>query len=144
MKRIGYIIAGIMLLFITAACGAGAYYILYRPNFTPSETKYVYICEDDKNFARLCEELRDSIGCENIRSFELLAGWRKYPENIKSGRYAVDPGMNNHTLLNQLRRGQQVPVRLTFGNVRLTEDLVEKLSAQLMPAHEDFRSYLDN
>ncbi|MDR0700262.1 MAG: endolytic transglycosylase MltG [Tannerella sp.] len=134
----------IIILVIIAACGFGVYYMLYMPNFTPSGTKYVHICEDDKNFDRLCEELRDSAGCENIRLFEHLARLRKYPENMKSGRYAVEPGMNNNTLLNRLRRGQQSPVHLTFNNVRSTYDLTEKLSAQLMPDKDDFLMYLDN
>jgi UPF0755 protein len=108
------------------------------PNFTSAGTKYVYIREDDKNFSRLCEELHDSAGCENIRSFEFLAKLRNYPENMKSGRYAVEPGMNNHILLNRLRRGQQSPVRLTFNNVRFIDDLIEKFAAQLMPDNDDF------
>lgn len=135
-------IGGIILSIILAACGAGAYRILYMPNFTAAGTKYVYIREDDKNFSRLCEELCDSAGCKNIKSFDLLAKLRKYPENMKPGRYAVEPGTNNHALLNRLRRGQQAPVRLTFNNIRLTCDLAERLSEQLMPDCDDFLRYL--
>jgi UPF0755 protein len=131
-----------MLIF--AAGGFGAYDMLYMPNFTISETTYVYIREEDKNFSRLCKELRDSVGCKNIRFFEYLARLRKYPENMKSGRYAVEPGMNNHTLLSHLRLGQQSPVRLTFNNVRFINDLAEKISAQLMPDKDDFLLSLGN
>jgi UPF0755 protein len=102
------------------------------PAFASSETKYVCIGEDGGDFGRLCRTLRDSAGCENIRFFEILAKLRKYPENMKPGRYAVEPGMSCHTLLNRLRRGQQAPVRLTFNSLRLVSDLADRIAGQLM------------
>ncbi|MDR2774483.1 MAG: endolytic transglycosylase MltG, partial [Tannerella sp.] len=143
-KKLLYTGSIVIILAAVVACGSGAYRMLYMPNFTPAVTKYVYICEDDKNFGRLCKELRDSAGCKNIKLFELLAELRKYPANMKSGLYAVEPGMNNQTLLNRLRYGQQSPVRLTFNSVRMINDLIGKLSAQLMPDNDDFLVYLGN
>jgi UPF0755 protein len=127
---------------IVAACGTIAYRMLYMPNFNAAGTTYVHIYEDNRDFRALCKELRDSAGCKNIRLFELLAEWRKYPENMKPGRYAVEPGMNNNTFLNRLRRGQQAPVRLTFNNIRLTSDLTDRISAQLMLDRDDLSAYL--
>ncbi len=140
-KRLLYI-GFIIVLVVVAACGAIAYSILYMPNFKISETKYVYIYEGHEDFDALCEELRDSAGCEHIDFFRILADFRKYPENMKSGRFAVEPGMNNNTLLNRLRRGQQTPVRLTFNNIRLISDLTNRLSDQLMIDDDDLLSYL--
>ena len=127
----------IVVLIVVAACGVIAYSILYMPNFTSFETKYIYVYEGEKNFELLCEELVDSVGCDNIKLFKLLAGFRKYPENMKSGRFAVEPGMKNIDLLNRLRRGQQAPVRLTFNNIRLISDLTDRLSGQLMISNDD-------
>jgi UPF0755 protein len=107
------------------------------PVFSFSGTKYVYIDGNHKDFGRLCEELRDSAGYKNVRVFEALAKWWKYPENMKPGRYAIDSGMNNRTLLNMLRRGQQTPVRLTFNNIRLINELAERLAGQLMLDSDD-------
>ncbi|MDR2913562.1 MAG: endolytic transglycosylase MltG [Tannerella sp.] len=132
----------LIVLVVVAACGAIAYGILYMPNFNLSETKYVYIYEDRKDFDALCEELRDSADCKHIDLFKILADFREYPENMKSGRFAVEPGMNNNTLLNRLRRGQQTPVRLTFNNLRLVSDLTTRLSDQLMIDNDDLLSYL--
>lgn len=131
-----------VILIVVAACGAIVYRVLYMPNFNVTETKYVYIYENDKDFGMLCEELRDSAGCKNIRFFELLAGFRKYPGNMKPGRFAVEPGMNNNALLNRLRRGQQAPVRLTFNNIRLISDLADRISGQLMLEGDDLLACL--
>ena len=134
----------LLLILAVAGCGTTAYLLLYHPNFTLSETKYVYIYEDNKDFGLLCEILSDSAGCRYIRSFRWLADYRKYPENMKSGRYAIDPGMTNQALLNRLRLGQQTPVRITFNNIRLVGELTSRLSGQLMIREEQLLSYLND
>ena len=139
-KRILYI-GFIVVLMLVAAAGTVAYYILYKPNFTSSETKYVYIYEENKSFDAFCAELRDSADCRNIDLFRILAKFREYPENMKSGRYAIEPGMSNNSLLNILRRGQQVPIRLTFNNIRFISDLTERLTSQLMIENDDLLQY---
>ncbi len=142
-KRLLYI-AFMIVLTVVAACGTIAYCVLYMPNFNVSETKYVYIYEDNKDFEALCRELQDSAGCTHLNFFRLLADFRKYPDNMKSGRFAIEPGMSNNEVLNRLRRGQQVPVRLTFNNLRLISDLTERFSEQLMVTNDDLLSYLSN
>ena len=142
-KRIIYI-GFLVLIMFSAVFGVIAYGILYLPNFTHSETKYVYIYEENKNFDALCKDLSDSVGCRNMDFFRILADFRKYPENMRSGRFAVEPDMNNNTLLNRLRRGQQTPIRLTFNNIRLVGDLSERLTSQLMIGDDDLLSYLNN
>ncbi|MDR2680469.1 MAG: endolytic transglycosylase MltG [Tannerella sp.] len=135
-KRVLY--AGLIVTLVTvAACCALAYYVLYMPVFSSSETKHVYIYEEDKDFGRLCEVLRDSARHRNVKEFELLAKLWKYPENMKPGYYAIEPDMNNRRLLNMLRRGRQVPVHLTFNNIRLISDLTDRLSEQLMLNSDD-------
>ena len=142
-KRLIYI-AFLVILVLISACGAIAYSILYLPNFTSSETKYIYIYEEHKDFDALCKNLRDSAGCRNMEFFRILADFRKYPENMRSGRFAIEPDMNNNTFLNHLRRGQQTPIRLTFNNIRLIGDLSERLTSQLMISDNDLLSYLSN
>jgi UPF0755 protein len=117
---------------------------LYHPNFKIPETTFVYIYEDNKDFDVLCKVLRDSAGCRQIHLFKILAAYRKYPENMKSGRYAVDPDMNNRLLLNRLRFGQQTPVRITFNNIRLLDDLASRLTEPLMIGGEQLMSYLND
>jgi UPF0755 protein len=143
-KRIFYTGLVVIILVLIAACGASVYRVLYMPVFSSSETKYICIYEDDKDFGRLCEVLRDSAGYRNIKEFEILAKLWKYPENMKAGYYALEPGMNNRRLLNMLKRGQQVPVRLTFNNIRLISDLTERLSEQLMLNNDDLLMFLSD
>ena len=143
VKRLFYT-GAFLVVMVVAVCGAAVYCLLYRPNFTVSETKYVYIFEDDKDFESLCHVLQDSAGCRYIQLFKIVADYRKYPENMKSGRYAIDPDMNNQALLNRLRLGQQTPVRITFNNIRLTGELTSRLADQLMMNEAQLLSYLED
>jgi UPF0755 protein len=141
MNRKVFYIIFISLLIVAAAIGVTGYRILLMPNFNSAKTEYVYIDEDEKDFNVLCSELQ-SAGCKNVELFKILARLRKYPENMKSGRYAVEPGMSNNTFLNKLRRGQQTPVKLTFNNMRLISDLITRLSEQLMVSGEELLSLI--
>jgi UPF0755 protein len=138
MSRKLFYIIFFSLLIVASIIGVTGYYILFMPNFKPAQTQYVYIYDngDPNAFNALCRDLQ-SAGCKNIRFFRLIAQIRKYPENMKPGRYAVEPGASNNTLLNRLRRGQQTPVKLTFNNIRLISDLTARLSEQLMVSDEE-------
>ena len=135
IKNLIFIVV-IPVIAISGACVVFVYMLLYHPNFNILETKYIYIDEENKDFEVLCETLCDSAGCHRIQFFKLLATYRRYPENMKSGRYAIEPDMSNQSLLNRLRLGQQTPVRITFNNIRLTGDLATRLTEPLM-IHED-------
>ncbi|WP_278626726.1 endolytic transglycosylase MltG [Parabacteroides gordonii] len=139
------IIAGILLFFVLLIAGVGmwGYRLAWAPNFMPQETVYIYIGKD-KSFTDLCRQLQDSADCSRIGSFKQLAGMLKYQANIRTGRYAVSPGMSNLQLLNDLRRGHQVATRLTFNNIRFKEDLAERLDEQLMLDKDELLSLLND
>jgi UPF0755 protein len=101
-----------------------------------ANTVYVYI-DRKKDFDDLCRQLVDSAACCRIDAFKKLAKIMHYPGYMKTGRYAVTPGMNNSALLDNLRRGQQVATRMTFNHIRLKEDLAERLDEQLMIGKEE-------
>ena len=67
-----------------------------------------------------------------------------YPENMRTGRYAVHPGMSNLALLNDLRRGHQVATQVTFNNIRLKEELAERIDRQLMLSKADLLYLLND
>lgn len=137
---IGIIVFLVILLAGTAFWG---YRLAWAPNFGPKETMYIYIGKD-KSFDDLCRQLTDSAGCFRIGTFKQLAGVLKYPGNMRTGRYAVEPGMNNLDLLNDLRRGHQVATRLTFNNIRFKDDLAERLDEQLMLDKDEIFSLLND
>jgi len=115
------------------------YYI--ASGFTPKETTYLYI-DNETNFDHLFQFLKDSVESKNVELFAIAAEILEYPDNMKTGRYAITPGMKSMELLNKLRRGQQTPVRITFNNVRFLDDLAQRLDVQLMFTAEDITTRL--
>lgn len=143
-KRItvwGGILFFLILLLVTA--GIWAYRLVLAPNFELGKVTYVYV-DERKDFDDLCRQLEDSADCRHIGSFRQLAGMLKYPAHMYTGRYAVEPGMNNLTLLNNLRRGHQAATRITFNNIRFKKDLAERLSGQLMIGEDELLHLLDD
>lgn len=142
--RSKWIVAGsliLVVLIVAGYVGLQAYQMVWAPNFTPEETVYVYV-DDKKDFEALCHQLQDSASCRQLNTFKRLADLLKYPSAMRTGRYAVAPGMNNLELLNNLRRGQQVASRVTFNNIRFLDDLAERIDTQLMFGADDLLTRL--
>jgi UPF0755 protein len=70
---------------------------------------------------------------KNPKSFQWTAQQKKYGEHIRAGRYLIRNRMSNNELINMLRSGKQVPVQLTFNNIRTLEELAGKISRQIEP-----------
>lgn len=81
------------------------------------------------------DQLQDSLyhlGIVNdLVSFSMLAKYKGYAESVKSGRYLLKSNMSNLEAINLLRSGNQVPVNITFNNVRLISELPDKLCANI-------------
>lgn len=132
-----------IFILILAAIGWWGYRLVWAPNFNVTEKTYVYV-DDRKDFEDLCRQLQDSAHCVHPGSFKQLASLFGYPAHMRTGRYAVTPGMNNLALLGNLRRGHQAATRITFNNIRLKEELAERLSSQLMLGKNDLLQLLND
>ncbi len=122
------LLAGLLLLAVLAYEG---YQWLWGPNFYPEDIAYVYV-DEETTFEEVCGQLEREAGVRRLAGFRRLAETLKYPERLRTGRYAIAKGASNLTVLNDLRRGHQVPTQVTFNNIRLKEELAERLDEQLM------------
>jgi UPF0755 protein len=128
----------VMALFVILLLAAGfwAYRMVLASNFSIKETTYVYV-DSQKNFNDLCNQLKDSASCKSLASFKQLAYLIGYPDKMKTGRYAIEPGTGNLRLLKNLIGGLQSPIRITFNNIRLRTDLAQRLDDQLMVTKDE-------
>ena len=128
----------VMALFVILLLAAGfwAYRMVLASNFSIKETTYVYV-HSQKNFNDLCNQLKDSASCKSLASFKQLAYLIGYPDKMKTGRYAIEPGTGNLRLLKNLIGGLQSPIRITFNNIRLRTDLAQRLDDQLMVTKDE-------
>ncbi len=139
-KKIIYI----FLILIALAGVIGVYaYSVFNTGFNIDKTIYVYI-DEKEDYNNLLQQIKDSAKVENISHFEQLASVLGYKDNLKSGRYAIKPGMNIYDAIINLRRGDQSPVKLTFNNIRTKEDFARRISEQVMFSEDDLLKELDD
>lgn len=120
-----------LLLFVLAGIAWGtAYYFIYWPNTQVKDKGIIYIQEGD-SFDTVLEILQSKGYIENMYTLRKVAGWKKYPERIKSGRYRLRDRMSNNALVNLLRSGNQEAVNFTFNNVRTFQQLAGIVDRQL-------------
>lgn len=104
---------------------------------------YIYV-DQNKDYNKLLSDLQSVAKIENIEAFKTVADFYDYPQNIKTGRYAITPQTTVRQLVNELRRGTQTPVKLKFNNIRTKDDLAERLSEQLMISKEEILTALND
>lgn len=142
-KKIMLAIIGLLLLMGTAAVGTAYYYFLY-PQFHPQEKVYVYIDRDDT--ADSVYHKVASIGnAHNFNGFKWISTYQNFDQNIRTGRYAIQPRDNVYQLFSRISRGHQTPINLTIGSVRTLDRLARSVGKQLMvDSAEIARQLFDN
>ncbi len=104
------------------------YQVFYGANILLEKQAEVVLVDRDDTFDSLRNKLYDGIIVDEILSFSFVAKALGYQDNVKPGVYLLEPGMNNIETIRRLRSGDQIPIDITFNNVRFKEDLVEKIT----------------
>lgn len=117
----------ICILAITAAV-----YACFFASFSHDDTtQFVYIDNDD-NLDSLNAKL-DTIGnWYALTGFKTLTRHSQYAENMRTGRFAVEPGQSTLSLFRKLKNGIQSPIRLTIPSVRTIDRLTKELARHIM------------
>lgn len=140
MKKILFIILALLIL-IGAILAYQMYRLAYAPNVRDfGKTEYIFI-EAHESLDEVSERL-DSLLIDR-RSFELLASMKDLDKSLKPGRYALEPGMTNNTLVNRLRAGIQEPVQLTINMALNLPGLAGQAAQYLEPDSLEFLQYLE-
>ena len=96
------------------------------------DTTFLYI-PTNSAYEDVCRLLEEA-GLKDVASFHWVAGKMNYPAKVKSGRYRLTDGMSNLELVRMLRSGRQIPVNVTFNNIRLHTQLA---GAVALPIESD-------
>lgn len=68
---------------------------------------------------------------DNPSSLQWVMEKKNYHHHVHAGRYELKDGMCNNDLVDLLRSGEQIPVRLTFNNTRTLEEFCGKIAHQI-------------
>ena len=123
-----YLIPAIICMAGIVAIG---YYYFFTTFSTQESKQYVYI-DDDDNVDSVYAKLEPWASHCALTGFRTLARHYDYAGNIRTGRYAIEPGMNTVNIFRMIKNGRQEPVMLTIPECRTMEQLAARLSAKLM------------
>ncbi|MFV0468896.1 MAG: endolytic transglycosylase MltG [Dysgonomonas sp.] len=121
--------------------GYGA--LTFFSGFNVDKTVYILI-DKNKNYNEVLSQLESKTHISNIESFNRTAKFFDYPQDIKSGRYAITPHTTILQFVRILKNGSQTPVKLKFNNLRTKGDLTERLSSQLMISNQELGETLND
>lgn len=122
----------LVLLIFGLAFGYWLFKTIMSPNVQIREGKradlYIPTGSDYNQVKALIDETGVLI---NPKSFDWVARKKAYPDNIRSGHYVLKDEMSNNQLVNMLRGGLQTPVKVTFNNMRDTDQLAGRIAKQI-------------
>ncbi len=108
------------------------YFIVTRPiiDLHGQQSTWFYI-PTGSSYNTVKESLLKKGYLRDQDSFDWLSHRKHYDQKVKAGRYQLKDGMSNNAIVNLLRSGRQVPVKIIFQNIRTREELAGKIGRQL-------------
>ena len=125
------------LLFVAAIVGYFAYqkYNAFVVPNVPSvlNDEFLHI-PTGSSFDQISNLLIDKGFIKNKESFIEVAERLKYKrENMRTGRFKIEPNWNNLTLVRHLRGGKQEPVKLVLTHARMLENIAAQVARFIEP-----------
>lgn len=140
------LLAGLLIFFsLFAATFTFYFYQVFRtPNLQAEKEDRFLLIPTGATYRTVMDSLRKNNMVRDELSFSLLAKMTGYQDRVLPGRYLIHKDMNNRDAVRLLKAGSQTPVRLTFNNVRLKEELVQKVARNLEMSPDTLLSRLSS
>jgi UPF0755 protein len=122
-----------IILLVLGALLLGGIFIgnkFFSSNTKNTKAEFLFIKTGD-DFDAVKNSLKGLNILKNEESFEAMAKSRNYIGHVKPGRYEIQPGMSNFSLVRMLRSGAQKPVKLVLNKYRLAKDVAKKIGDAL-------------
>lgn len=132
----------VILLIVLTGTGISYYNKYFKANVTGTET-YLYI-HTGSDFMDVYSTIKSEKMLKDTLSFLDAAQNMDYSGKIRAGRYRLKEGMNNRTLINMLKAGNQEAVKISFQNVRLKNTLAGMISKKIETDSASISRLLDS
>ncbi|MEO7801998.1 MAG: endolytic transglycosylase MltG [Ginsengibacter sp.] len=132
----------LVFIIILAVAGYMAWLVI-GPTVVQPESKYFYV-KTGSTYPEVKQRLTALHIIQHPQVFDKVAGYLKYPSNVKAGRYLIKPGTNILNLIKMLRAGQQQPVNLVINKLRTKDDFIKKLRENFEADSSDVVGFIHN
>ncbi len=122
----------LVLMLIGAGIGYYGYKIIFSPNVALSDSSQIITVPSGSSFEDLVKILEKEDVLTNTEHFRRVANWMKFGKSsVPPGKFEIKNNWSNRDLVGHLRSGRQVPVRVTFNNLRTVDELAGRISSYL-------------
>jgi UPF0755 protein len=104
---------------------------LFSPSVFPAGEESVLYIPEGSTYEQAMDTIEANLEVRNIRTLKWVAEKKKYPLLVKPGRYVISEPLNASDLINMLRGGRQMPVMITFNNIRTLNELAGRIGGQI-------------
>jgi len=105
--------------------------------------RVIYI-PSGSTYEQVLDTLESNLIIKNRKVLHWVAKKKKYPGLIKPGRYVIDKDLSYNGLINILRSGRQIPVKITFYNIRTLNQLAGKIGKHIEADSAQIISFLSD
>jgi UPF0755 protein len=137
------IILTLLVVVLVGLFFAMRFYKDYFSGNVSGEEKYLYV-HTGSRLDDLYREIDSKKILRDLPSFKEAAVKMDLATRLTPGRYKLNRGMNNRSLVNMIKAGNQEPVNLKYQNLRKKEDFAGYVSKQLEPDSSTFMKLLDS
>jgi len=130
MKRTILVILAILFL-LSLLLAFYAFNVIKSPNVKSCTGDISLTIPKGSDYEDLLALLEGDTIIKNMSSFNMLANYMNLPNHVYSGKYLIPCGISNQNIIRRLRGRQQIPINVTFNNIRTLEELSSKVSTYL-------------
>lgn len=133
-SRLKIFIPVILVIIISAGFfkALDIYKKVFKPNLLLDKGEAVSILiPSDTDFKNVKSLLFEKLSFKDSSSFVWVAKRKNYPNHIHGGQYEFKGSMSNNDMINMLRAGRQVPVKVQFHNIKSLEDFASVIAEQI-------------
>ena len=122
--------------------------IIYRSvfgiNITPNKNTQVIYIPTGSSYEQVLDTLQTRLIIKNLKILSWVAMKKKYPALIKPGRYVIGKSLTYNSLINMLRSGKQVPVKITLSNLSTLNQIAGKIGKMIEADSSRILSFLSD
>ena len=120
------------------------YQIFFTPNILLDKEDRVFTIRSGATFRKVQQDLGKGEFVNDLVSFSFLARLYDYDKHITPGRFLLRRNMTNNEAIRVLQSGKEQTVKVTFTNVRLLDELSEKITKNIGVSPTEFNDALDD
>ncbi|HMJ69711.1 MAG TPA: endolytic transglycosylase MltG [Cyclobacteriaceae bacterium] len=119
------------------------YQICFTPNVLVDKENRTFRIEKGTTYRQVLKDLYDKGFINDAVSFGFLARLKDYDKRVHPGQFALERNMTNLAGIAVLMGNDQVPVRVTFNNIRLVAELGPRITKNTTVTPQEFDEAVD-